>query len=185
MYMALSAPLETILKPGTERAFWEQYGMWLPRRACESHNPGFIDCMLAWAWVQDECCRRITKHDSMTPGLFKEEYKGTGAFSLNSKTYVCWDSVKNTSKTSSKGISKRLNVLTADVYKSVLQTQQPFTGINRGFIRKDRQMVTYKQSRAGITYYYAKIQIKNNSGTKYSDRWSYVLLISLKLRLEL
>ena len=120
-----------------------------------------------------------------TPGLFKEEYKGTGAVAVNSKTYVCWDSVKSTSKASSKGISKRLNKLTADVYKSVLQTQQPFTGINRGFIREDLQMVTYKQSQAGITYYYAKIQIKNNSGTKYSDRWSYVLLISLKLRLEL
>ena len=82
-------------------------------------------------------------------------------------------------------ISKRLNKLTADVYKSVLQTQQPFTGINRCFIREDLQMVTYKQSWAGITYYYAKIQIKNNSETKYSDRWSYVLLILLKLRLEL
>ena len=63
------------------------------------------------------------------------------------------------SKASSKGISKRLNELTADVYKSVLQTQQPFTGVNRGFIRKERQMVTYKQSRAGITYYYVKRQV--------------------------
>ena len=119
--------------------------MWFPRRACESHNPDFIDCMLAGeAWVQDKCCRRITKHNSRTPGLFKEEYKGTGAVALNSKTYVCWDSVKNTSKASSKGISKGLNVLTADVYKGVLQIQHPFTGIIRGFIKKDRQMVTYR-----------------------------------------
>ena len=81
------------------------------------------------------------------------------AVALNSKTYVCWDSVKNTSNASSKGISKRLNVLTADVYKSVLQTQQPFTVINRGFMRKDHQMVTYKQSREWITYYYAKRQV--------------------------
>ena len=111
------------------------------------------------AWVQDKCCRRITKHDSRIPGLFKEEYKGTGAVALNSKTYVCWDSVKDTSKASSKGISKRLTVLTANVYKSVLQAQQPFSGVNRGFIRKDRQMVTYKQLRAGMTYYYVKRQV--------------------------
>ena len=109
------------------------------------------------AWVQEECCRRITKHDSRTPGLFKEEYRGTGAVALNSKTYVCWDSTENTSIAISKGISKRLNELTADMYKSVLQTQQPFTGVNRGFIRKYRQMVTYKQ--AGITYYYVKRQV--------------------------
>ena len=93
-------------------------------------------------WVQGSCCTQITKHDFRTPGLFKEEYKGTWAVVLNSKTYACWDSVKNASKASSKGISKRLNVLTADVYKGVLQIQHPFTGINRGFIKKDRQMVT-------------------------------------------
>ena len=110
-------------------------------------------------WVQVECCRQITKHNSQTPGLFKDEYKGTGAVALNLKTYVCWDSVKNTPKASSKGISKHLNVLTADVYKGVLQNQHPFTGINRGFIKKDQQMVTYRQSRAGITYYYAKRQV--------------------------
>ena len=66
--------------------------------------------------------------------MFKEEYKSTGAVAPNSKTYNCWDSVKDTSKASSKGISKRLNVLTADVYKGVLQTQHPFTVINRGFV---------------------------------------------------
>ena len=63
-YMVLSAPLETILKPGTGREFWEQYGMWLSRRACESHNQDFIDCMLTGeAWVQDECCRRVKNDD--------------------------------------------------------------------------------------------------------------------------
>ena len=152
--------LESILKPGMEREFWEEYWMLFPRRACESHNSEFIDCMLSGGtWVQGSCCKQITKHDFRTPGLFKEEYKGTGAVALNSKTYVCWDSVKNTSKASSKVINKRLNVLTADVYKGVLQIQHPFTGINRGFIKKDRQMVTYRQSRAGITYYYAMRQV--------------------------
>ena len=77
--------------------------------------------------------------------LVKEEYKGTGAVALNSKTYVCWDSVENTSKESSKGISKCLNVLTADVCKGVLEAQHPFTGINRGFKKKDREMVKYRQ----------------------------------------
>ena len=87
--------LESILKPGMEREFWEEYRMLFPRRACESHNSDFIDCMLSGGtWVQGGCCKQISKHDIRTPGLFKEEYKGTGAVALNSKTYVCWDSVK-------------------------------------------------------------------------------------------
>ena len=141
-YMALSAPLESIFKPGMEREFWEEYGMWFPKRARESHNSEFIDCMLiGGTWVQGECCKHITKQNSRTPGLFKGKYKGTGAVALNSETYVFWDSIKHTSKASIKGICKRLNVLTADVYKGVLQTQHPFTWINRGFIGKERQMV--------------------------------------------
>ena len=55
-------------------------------------------------------------------------------------------SVENTSKASSKGISMRLNVLTADVSKGVLENHHPFTGINRGFKKKDCQMVKYRQS---------------------------------------
>ena len=97
--------------------------MWFTRRACESHNSEFIDCM------------------------------------LNVGTCVCWDSVKDTSKASSKGITKRLNVLKADVYKGVPQTQHSFTGSNRGFTKKNRPMVTYGQSPAGITHYYAKRQV--------------------------
>ena len=64
---------------------------------------------------------------------------------LNIGTCVCWDSVKDTSKASSKGITERLNVLMADVYKGVPQTQHSFTGINRGFTKKNRQMVMYGQ----------------------------------------
>ena len=57
LYMALSAPLQSILKPGMEREFWEEYGMWFPRRACESHNSEFIDCMMSGGtWVQGEWC---------------------------------------------------------------------------------------------------------------------------------
>jgi hypothetical protein len=159
-YMALSAPLCEVIKQGMEQEFWREYGRWFPRLACENHEREFEDIMCRGGeWVQGECCKRVTKHDSRTPGLFKEEYKGTGAIALNSKTYVCWDSVNETTKASSKGISKRLNNLTADVYKSVLETRQPYTGVNRGFIKKNRQMLTYSQSRAGITYYYAKRKV--------------------------
>ena len=32
-YMALSAPLESMLRPGMEREFCDEYGSWFPRRA--------------------------------------------------------------------------------------------------------------------------------------------------------
>ena len=46
-YMAISATLESIVKTGMEREFWEEDGMWFTRRACESHNSEYIDCMLS------------------------------------------------------------------------------------------------------------------------------------------
>ena len=42
-YMALSAPLQHILKPGMEKEFWEEYGRWFPRRARESHYSEFLE----------------------------------------------------------------------------------------------------------------------------------------------
>ena len=78
-YTALSAPLESILKPGMEREFWEEYGMWFPRRTCESHNSEFIDCMLSrGTWVPGERCKQITKHNSRTPGCSKKNTKVQG-----------------------------------------------------------------------------------------------------------
>ena len=88
--MVLSAALQNILKPGMEREFWDEYGRWFPRRACETHNSDYLECMLSGGtWVQGDCCKRVMKHDSRTQGLFKEEYKGTGAVALNSKTVLC------------------------------------------------------------------------------------------------
>ena len=160
-YMALSAPLSDIIRPSLRREFFTNYGRWFPRQACQQHESEFIESKLTKKdWQQQECCRAVTKYDSRTPGLFKEEFRGTGIVALNSKTYVCWDDDTGVTKSSAKGISKRLNKLEASTYKSVLQSQTPYAGNNRGFIKKDNKIVTYQQSRTGITYYYGKRQVQ-------------------------
>ena len=85
-----------------------------------------------------------------TPGLFKEEFVGEGIIALNSKTYYCWGEKGN--KYSSKGLSKRTNELTKQHFFDVLETQKSFAGVNVGFTRKDNEVVTYRQTRSGLTY---------------------------------
>ena len=159
-YMALSAPLQDVIKHDLKRSFWDEYDQWFPRLACQVHKTEFVECMVGGGdWKQEDCCRSVTKHDSRTPGLFKQEFSGTAMVALNSKTYVCWNTETDETKASAKGISKRLNELEGKTYKDVLTTGQPFTGTNIGFRYLNNSMYTYKQMRAGLTYYYAKRQV--------------------------
>ena len=165
-YMGLSGPLFDIIKPAMRKEFFTNFGQWFPRQACDHHNQAFIDSGVRGdKWVQPECCRATTKFDSRTPGLFKEEFRGTGIIALNSKTYVCWDETSGQSKCSAKGISKNLNNLQAEIYKDVLQSKTSFTGTNRGFIQKDHKILTYAQQRSGITYYYTKRKVHEDGIT--------------------
>ena len=126
------------------------------RQACDQHNQA------KWSQVGTA---RVLSCDSGTPGLFKEEFRGTGIIALNSKTYVCWDETSGQSKCSAKGISKNLNNLQAEIYKDVLQSRTSFTGTNRGFIQKDHKILTYAQQRSGIEYYYTKRKVHEDGIT--------------------
>ena len=161
-YMALSAPLHLVVRPDMRRSFYENYGDWFPRPYCERHREDFVRTQMAVyeggdAWVPGECCANQRKHDTRTPGLFKVEFEGTGMVALNSKTYHCWGSAVE--KTSSKGLSKRTNTFTKEVYKSVLKDQLSVEGTNRGFVLKDNTMFTYSQLRTGLTFLYAKRRV--------------------------
>ena len=109
-------------------------------------------------WIPEECCSKVLKYDSRTPGLFKEEFSGIGMISLNSKTYFCWSSDENV-KYSSKGLSKKTNKLSKDDFLSVLQTRKSVCGINKGFVHKNNVTYSYEQKRTGLTYMYAKRKI--------------------------
>jgi hypothetical protein len=156
-YMALSGSLDSIIKPHLRRDFYEHYGEWFPRKACDAHQQDFIERMSKnVSWEMKECCKKINKYDQRTPGLFKEEYSGVGIISLNSKTYYCWSDDGDKPKCRSKGLSQKTNILQKGQFLSVLQNKESISGENKGFLKRDNCIYTYSQIRNALTYFYAK-----------------------------
>ena len=159
-YMALTGPLESIIKPKMRREFYSDYGNWFPKPYCQEHKQLFTDTKIAQQqWYQKPCCAKIQAYDRRTPGLFKEEFMGDGMIALNSKTYICWNDSTDETKLSSKGLNKRNNNLQRKQYKDVLTTGKHFIGGNRGFILKQGQIHTYSQQKRGLSYFYGKRQV--------------------------
>lgn len=163
-YMALSAPLESLVRPHLRQEFWEQYGNWFPRPYCDQHKTDFINTKTNESgdsgnvWRPEECCIATQRYDARTPGLFKAEFVGTGAVALNSKTYYCWDADKSY-KYSSKGVSKKTTRFLKEDYLRVLRESISLSGTNKGFVVKDNNMYTYTQQRTGLTSLYAKRKV--------------------------
>jgi hypothetical protein len=97
------------------------------------------------------------KFDRRTPGLFKLEFKGEGIISLCSKTYYCFGEAA--AKLSCKGISKRHNTFQKTDFMDVLENQASGRGINVGFRVHNHQVLTYEQTRYGLSYFYAKREV--------------------------
>lgn len=160
MYVALSGNLDDIVRRDQLPHFLEHRGLWFPRLCCDNHRRLFVERRLRGdSWEPESCCRKVAAFDRRTPGLFKVEYQGTGMVALNSKTYCCWSDSTGEVKISSKGLSKRTNNLTADMYKAVLRTKRKHSGTNKGFVYSKNNMFTYSQMRAGLTYFYAKRRV--------------------------
>ena len=161
-YMALSGFLHDVIRPELRRIFYETYGEWFPRPYCDLHRSDFIEVKLAEydggpPWMSDACCLAVLRHDTRTPGLFKNEFEGDGIVALNSKTYICWGDGGD--KYSSKGLSKTNNTFTRDCFKRVLFETVAKSGTNKGFVVKDNKMYTYSEIRSGLTYFYAKRKV--------------------------
>ena len=167
-YMAISAPLEDIIRPELREEFYQNYNLWFPRQACPSHRDTFVKHKLenkGWDVKERDCCLKTFLYDRRTPSLFKEEFSGDGIVALNSKTYYCWSGEEGQKKYSSKGLSKNTNALTKDHYLSVLRSTRPFLGVNKGFVKKRGRIRTYNQLKTGLTYFYAKRQVADDGVT--------------------
>ena len=90
------------------------------------------------------------------PGLFKVEWCGNGFIGLCSKTYYCFGA---TDKYSTKGLSKRQNVINKDTFLAVLTNRRSGSGVNRGFRVRDSSVMTYIQEKAVLTYFYGKRKV--------------------------
>ena len=168
-YMALSAPLEKIIRPSLKATFYQEYKKWFPRKACAEHEDAFMSQSLRgeeWRMDGKSCCKAAFQYDRRTPGLFKEEFSGDGIVALNSKTYYCWSEAnEKNSKHSCKGLSKRNNALGKEHYLSVLRGKSSVSGVNKGFVKKNGKMRTYQQVRSGLTYFYAKRMVHEDGVT--------------------
>ena len=139
-YLAMSGDfLDEIVKPVMEQAYKADKKSWL---------------------ATDEFSEK-------TPGLFKLEFVGTRGVWLTAKCYLVQNEADK-NKYSCKGVSKRHNDLYFQHYKEVLDAFLK-TGIdselegkdidkaeNRGFRVYDQGIVTYEQSKLGLSAYYNK-----------------------------
>ena len=128
-YMALSAnDFDEIIKPEMKELYKEEKKNWL---------------------VTDEYSKRV-------PGLFKAEFQGKRMIALTSKCYFA-DSGgdEGIKKFSCKGVSRRQNKMNWERYKNALFGSLD-KARNIGFRKRDNHIVTYEQSKLGLSAYYDK-----------------------------
>ena len=133
-YMALSAnDFDDIIKPEMKELYKEEKKNWL---------------------VTDEYSKRV-------PGLFKPEFRGKRMIALTSKCYFA-DSGAGAShngdtkvKFSCKGVSRRHNEMNWERYRKALFGSLD-KARNIGFRKRDNHIVTYEQSKLGLSAYYDK-----------------------------
>ena len=128
-YMALSAnDFDDIIKPEMKELYKEEKKNWL---------------------VTDEYSKRV-------PGLFKAEFQGKRMIALTSKCYFA-DSRgdEGIKKFSCKGVSRRQNKMNWERYRKALFGSLD-KARNIGFRKRDNHIVTYEQSKLGLSAYYDK-----------------------------
>ena len=128
-YMALSAEdFDDIIKPEMKELYKEEKKNWL---------------------VTDEYSKRV-------PGLFKPEFKGKRVIALTSKCYYADNGRdEGVKKFSCKGVSRRHNEMNWERYRKALFGSLD-KARNIGFRKRDNHIVTYEQSKLGLTAYYDK-----------------------------
>ncbi|XP_072164571.1 uncharacterized protein [Diadema setosum] len=138
-YMAISAnSIDDLIKPHLRKEYEMDKCNWFPRNDTAEN----------------------AKYDKRTPGLFKVEREGDGIVALCSKTYYCFG---GKDKFSCKGISKKQNDITKDVYLKVLQSRVAAGGVNTGFRVVGNGVSTYSQARNAFTYFYPKRKVLDDN----------------------
>ena len=95
--------------------------------------------------------------DKRTPGKFKAEFEGDGMMCLNSKLFIIWNN--DEAKTSCKGTQKNRNEILKEHFRDVLETMEPKTVENAGFLKSRNFIKTYVQEKKGLGYFYPKRKV--------------------------
>ena len=128
LYKALTAEdFDEIIRPELKELYKDEKPNWL---------------------VNDEYSKRV-------PGLFKPEFKGKRMIALTSKCYFADNGEESIPKFSCKGVSRRQNEMSWRRYRNALfGALDKVTNI--GFRKKERHIVTYEQTKLGLSAYYDK-----------------------------
>ena len=141
------------------------------------HNETFCPDAVS-NFLPRQCCARHETFDQKTPGLFKTEFKGDILVSLCSKMYAAValrgdNNEGDKFKCSSKGLSKMAlkksceesQCNTVQLYRRVLNTAKTSGGENMGFRLIGNEVVTYRQHRESIGYFYVKRKVAADGRT--------------------
>ena len=158
-YIALAGDtIDDLVTSEHREHYFRNRSQWLPAECCDDHEEEYVCARIAGrSWTATEsCCLARKAFDKRTPGLFKVEWRGNGFIGLCSKTYYCFGA---TDKYSTKGLSKRQNVINKDAFLAVLTNRRSGSGVNRGFRVRDSSVMTYIQEKAALTYSYGKRKV--------------------------
>jgi len=165
-YFAMSGDFEDLVIPQKRHQFFDEYDKWFVPEFCDTHKTQFVECKVNFgAWKMSNCCKESFNFHRRTPGLFKQEFRGKGIIALNSKTYFCFGDEGN--KLSTKGIMKRCNDIKKEEFLNVLNNKSRVHGTNRGIMRRNNKVMTYNQTRAGLSFFYAKRKVHSDGVTTF------------------
>jgi hypothetical protein len=162
LYFAIAGDkIEDILKPDMRSTYFRECHLWLPSEHCDDCMEEYVTTKVArGTWELKPCCEERRNFDKRTPGLFKLEFQGDKILSLCSKSYICVD--KEKSKMAHKGVNANQNALLFKHYERVLAESTQIAATNRGFRVWDKNVITYEQTKVGLTCIYIKRQVLNN-----------------------
>ena len=168
MYLSLSGKeLFGLVKPDLQDEFKAEYTKWFASIHCQNHNEEFFTTVFSGAsWITANCedCVKTELHWRREVGLFHIEFEGSAFAGLSPKCYYC---VGEKDKYSAKGVSKKLNKIKFEDFKSVIQSSKPVSITNRGFRMRDNSMHTYIQKKVGLAYLYIKRIVADNGIDTY------------------
>ena len=125
-----------------------------PAKCCDECLSKFIDVKIfGGIWAPPRCSQKRNVFDTRVLGLMKTEYEGEKAVALTCKMYFCEGKSK---KQVCKGVSIRQNPLTFEKYFQTLDSTQPLSVVNRGFITRKHTILTYHQEKKGLFPFYCK-----------------------------
>lgn len=155
LYMGLSEQsIHLAVREAIIPEYCNDYENWVAREYCDDHKVDFFETVFSGGeWKPNECCKKVAKFYQRSGGLFHIENISKGVIALCSKSYYCFGDVP---KYSAKGVNRRQNDLTEEVYKHVLFKQEIKMCTNKGFQRKNEGVYTYVQTKKGLNYFYGK-----------------------------